>query len=173
MAKFHATVSSAAAADRLLFFSREIPKELDSALQTLKRRAEFVFMAYAPKGQYSTGKIRDSICADVGQSTQGAGQFGRRFSGLRAIAVTAEARSPKGYDYVGVSRFGHHVARIVPRSAKQIKISDRHGWVGTLRADSVSAYHPSRDWAADAADVMVQEASQVSRTLAKRLDNLA
>lgn len=173
MARFHATISSADAQRRLLFLAREIPKELDDALTKLGRRAEFVFMAYAPKGKYSTGKIRDSIRAETGQSTAAAGSFGRRFSSAKAISVTAEARSPKGYDYVGVSRFGHRAARIFPTRAKQIVISNRHGWVGTLRTASVAGYHPARDWADDAADVVEQEAGNVSQALAKRLENVA
>lgn len=167
-------ISTAAAEKRLLFLAREIPKELDDALKTLGHRAEFVFMAYAPKGKYSKGKIRDSIRATTGQDTSSAGSLGRRFSSARSVAITAEARSPKGYDYVGVSRFGHKVARIAPKNTGgRLLITGRHGWVGTFigyPGQTIKAYHPPRDWAQDAADVMVQEAAFVSQALAKRLE---
>ena len=67
--------------------------------------------------------------------------------GGTAIEVVSTVRSPRGYNYTGVTRFGHRTRWIVPKRKKALafSIGGKH-----LVRKRVRGYRPSHDWAADA-----------------------
>lgn len=76
------------------------------------------------------------------------------------VLVTAHAADPQtGYDYVGVTRFGHRVRVIRPVKAKALRFQPRKGGPFIFRA-SVRGFRPASDWAADALPEVQAEADR-------------
>jgi hypothetical protein len=140
------------AADRLKEDTLEGQRELG-------RLSEVIFAAHAP---HLTGRLIRGISSSV---------LGGR------VIVKDEARNPEtGYDYVGVTRFGHKVARIYPKHAAASNLAMGKAKKGALRftiggrtlyRGSVAGYHPAQDWA----DEALPEVQGAAQTVASRLGN--
>lgn len=101
--------------------------ELQRAVRDTANRSVVIFRGQAPR---RTGRLHRGIAAHI--------------RGNSAL-VTAHARNPEtGYDYVGVTRFGHRVARIRPKTAGALAF--QIGGRTIIRA-SVRGYRPKQDWA--------------------------
>lgn len=140
------------------------------AERELGRRAEVIFGAHAP---HRTGRLIRGI-----SSVLLGGQ----------VIVKAEAKNPQsGYDYVGVTRFGHRVARIYPAQrfaafvldTKKRRKSGRTNHPPALRLviggrvlyrASVPGYHPDHDWAQDALPEIRAAATGVATRLGRRIE---
>lgn len=110
MPKFHATVKTAEAERRMLLYVHAVPNELAAETQRLVNTAVLTFQSYAPSGP--SGRLGRGIRA---MSAQGRSSSSGRFQTGRQFVITATARSKEGYDYVGVTRFGHKGLFIRPR----------------------------------------------------------
>lgn len=136
--------------------------------RALGDKAELIFAAYALKGR--TGRLARGIVA-------------RDLGGV--VQVEAHARNPlSGFDYVGVTRFGHRVARIVPRtdrgSASVVATgrSRRRGAHAALRIPlgggviyrrSVRGFHPAQDWSERAIPQIRAEAKRSAERLGRKV----
>ncbi len=107
MPKFHAEVNTSEAEKRLLLYLHAVPNELSKAVQKVADDAVLIFSGYAPKGR--TGKLGRGIRSVSAQGRLSSG----RFATGRQFAIVAHATN-RGYDYVGVTRFGHRVRFIRP-----------------------------------------------------------
>jgi hypothetical protein len=110
--------------------------DLDGAVRRVADDAEIIFAGFAPK---KSGRLSRGMSSKV--------------SGDTAI-VRADARNPTtGYDYVGVTRFGHRLSRIYPTRTWSERAAQR----GELRPAalktpfgyfaSVRGFKPKGDWA--------------------------
>lgn len=127
-----------------------VDEELHNSLQDLGDAAELIFAAHA---LHRTGRLARGIVARV---------FGNR------VIVEAHARNPDtGYDYVGVTRFGHRVAIIRPKRAKALRIALAGG---TIFRKFSRGFHPASDWAEDALPEIEAEAEAVAFRLGKTLE---
>lgn len=137
-------------ARRFLEEAERLRLELRSAISDTATDAEVIFAAHALR---NTGRMARGVRAVV--------------AGDSAI-VTVEARNPQtGFDYVGVTRFGHRsrnitpthppkAARFYPKTAKAFPLpfGFRRSITGFAALKmpfgyrrSVRGFHPSRDWA--------------------------
>lgn len=109
MPTFHATVKTTEAQRRMLLFIAAVPNELSAAVQQVADDAALIFASHAPRGR--SGQIGRGIRVISAQGRLSSGRFatGRQFE------VHASARN-QGYDYVGVTRFGHRNRLIYPRA---------------------------------------------------------
>lgn len=112
MPTFHATVKTTEAQRRMLLYIAAVPNELAAAVQQIADDAALIFSGYAPKGK--TGAIGRSVRVISAQGRLSSG----RFATGRQFAVYASARN-RGYDYVGVTRFGHRNRLIYPRMDRE------------------------------------------------------
>jgi hypothetical protein len=143
------------AADRLKEDTLEGQRELG-------RLSEVVFAAHAP---HRSGRLIRGISSLV---------LGGR------VIVKDEARNPEtGYDYVGVTRFGHKVARIYPKHAAASSLATGKAKKGALRIPmgggfifraSVAGYHPGSDWADEALPEVRSQAQVVATRLGRRIE---
>ncbi len=98
---------------------------------------------------------------------RGALERGLRFTAARTsrlgVEVISTVRSPEGFPYTDVTRFGHRKAWIEPRHKKAL----RTPWGPRRR---VRGYKPSHDWADDAFSLaqphIARSADRVGRQLA-------
>lgn len=158
------TVGVDAALRRFLVAAGRLPADTFDAQRELGRVAEVVFGAYVP---VKSGRALRGISSDA------AG---------RTVIVKDVARNPEsGYDYIGVTRFGHAVARIFPKhnaanasvmaSGKRKKGALRFVIGGrVLYRASVAAYHPASDWATDALPEVQVEAQAVVTRLGRKIE---
>lgn len=114
MPKFHATMKTAEAEKRMLLYIHAVPNELAREVQRLTDDAVMIFQSYAPSGP--SGRLGRGIRAT---SAQGRSSASGRFETGRQFVITATARSREGYDYVGVTRFGHRQRFIRPSLDRQ------------------------------------------------------
>lgn len=152
MGRFPARIDGAdRGARRLLEGARTLREEMRRAVGALAEDAELIFAAHA---------LRRSGRLARGMSS--------RVSGTVAL-VRADARNPEsGYDYVGVTRFGHRVRRIYPRRARALRIPLPDGRVIFRR--SVRGFRPRGDWAQRALPDIHREAERAARRLGIRLE---
>jgi hypothetical protein len=129
-----------------------IRQDMDLEMRSLGERLETVFAVAAPKGR--TGRLSRGI-----RSVPSPGGF----------AIRADAQNPEtGYDYVGVTRFGHRAAWIVPRQARALRFFIGRRMVFARR---VRGYRPASDWVEDALPaVRAEEMAAVTR-LGRRIDS--
>ena len=156
-----------------------LPVDTLEAQRELGRASEVVFAAFAP---HKTWRLIRGI-SSVSEGS--------------VVTVKDEARNPSsGYDYVGVTRFGHKVARIYPKhraAAHVIATRKRregetvtHGHdefalghpalrftIGgrVLYRASVAGYHPASDWAEDALPEVNAEADAVASRLGRTIES--
>lgn len=186
MPKFHTDVKTAREEARLLAFIPAVDNELAHAVQRLSNRAVFVYQAYAPSGP--SGRLGRGIRA---VSAQGRVASSGRFATGRQFAIVATARDRTGYDYVGVTRFGHREAFISPRVDRErasvvstrkarrdvthheglpaLAIPSRKGGPPIFR-HQVRGFKPTHDWAAVANQVVNRETAQVAHETARRIE---
>lgn len=108
----------------LLRASAATDVEVGRSVRDTTNRAVVIFGRFAPK---RTGRLRRGIEGHVRGSS---------------ATVTAHARNPStGYDYVGVSRWGHRKRIIRPKHARALGPIPGIGF----RA-SVKGYRPKKDW---------------------------
>lgn len=159
------TVGADAVLRRFMIASARLPVDTLDAQQELGRASEVVFGAYVP---IKSGRALRGISSDL--------------SGA-AVIVTDEARNPEtGYDYIGVTRFGHKVARIYPKHSSSNASSlatgkQKHGMLRfviggrVLYRASVAGYHPASDWATDALPEVEVEAQAVATRLGRKIES--
>lgn len=136
--------------------AEQLRHDTEAAVRDLGERAELIYAAHAP---HATGRLARGISSQA--------------QGLSAV-VRADARNPQsGYDYVGVTRFGHRQARLYAKHAPATVLATGKARVGVLRFTiggrvfyrrSVKAYHPLQDWSQRA---MPQIRAQADRTMAE------
>jgi hypothetical protein len=144
--------------------------DLQAAERELGRKAELAFAAYAP---VKTGRLIRGISS---------------FALGNGVTVKAEALNPEsGYDYVGVTRFGHGVIRPKYRVQKKnagIWLQERAphlfiGKAGALRftvggkvvfAAYVNAWKPAMDWAEAALPEVETQAQAVASRLGAKIE---
>lgn len=143
--------------------------DLFEAQKELGRKAEVIFGAHAP---FKSGRLIRGISS----FTLGSG-----------VTVKAEARNPtSGYDYVGVTRFGH--GKIEPRSdrgsafvlaTKRRRATLRTKARAALRftiggrvvyAAYVNAWKPAGDWVESAMPEVEGAAQGVAARLGRRIE---
>lgn len=185
MPKFHGIVQTANTQARLLAFIPAVENELAQATQRAANRAVRVYQAYAPAGP--SGRLGRSIRTVSAQGRLGSG----RFATGRQFAVVASARNREGYDYVGVTRFGHREAFIVPRNDRRrasvistrkarrdvthheglpaLAIPSRKGGPPIFR-HKVRGFHPTHDWADVANQLVQREVKDLSHEVARRIE---
>lgn len=164
------SVGAEAVLRRFVTASNSLPHDTLEAQRELGRQAEVAFAAHAP---HRTGRLIRGIASVV---------LGGK------VIVKDEARNPStGYDYVGVTRFGHKVARIYPKhrysafvvASKQRRKSARTTGRAALRftiggrtvfAASVAGYHPATDWAEDALPEVQAQAQAVATRLGRKIE---
>lgn len=78
--------------------------------------------------------------------------------GRVVTTVYVTARSPSGFDYLDVTRFGHR-RPLRPRQAQYLRWRDGAGW---HRALETRGFHPDRDWTVDAAREADSEADDIA-----------
>ncbi len=189
MPKFHATVRSAEAEDRLLAFIPAVANELRDAVQDVADDAALIFASYAPKGR--SGRLGRGIRVVSAQGRLSSG----RFATGRQFAIVASAKNKEGFDYVGVSRFGHKQLFIRPSIDRKpasvvstrkprrrygelkkgerpaLRIPARNGGPAIYR-NVVRGVKRTHDWAETAQDAVNREmdarAEQLATTLARR-----
>lgn len=154
--------------------------DLETPIFLLTRGAIRVYRSHAP---VKTGNLRAGI--GVIESTRGQ-------SATVGVDLNATARRPtsvsgpaRPYDYVGVTRFGHKVARIYPKqlrpeasvvATKRKRLTGRSGKLAFMAGGqllfrgSVRGYHPATDWVQDAEPEVLLEAQRVSRNFARSID---
>lgn len=162
-----------AGADRVLrsfaTASALLPTDTLGAQRDLGRAAEVVFGAFAP---FRSGRLIRGIASLVAGGK---------------VVVRADARDPaSGYDYVGVTRFGHRVARISPKgrryAASVLSTGKKRssGKRAALRftiggraffAASVRGYKPASDWATDALPEVEAEARVIVDRLGRKIES--
>lgn len=139
-----------------------LPEDTLEAQRELGRLSEVVFGAHAP---HRSGRLIRGISSTV----TGA-----------AVTVRAEARNPfTGYDYVGVTRFGHKVARIFPKHFTGRSLATGKARKGALRFSiggrvlfraSVAGYRPASDWGEDALPEVRGQAQVVATRLGRKIE---
>jgi hypothetical protein len=150
---------------RFLVAASLLPTDTLDAQRELGKVAEVVFGAYVP---VRSGRALRGISSDV----LGAG-----------VTVTDVAKNPEsGYDYIGVTRFGHAVARIFAKhSAKATSVlASGKRRMGALKLTiggrtiyrmSVAGYHPASDWARDALPEVQVAAQGVATRLGRTIES--
>lgn len=152
---------------RILGLQRMIPGEIERGVRGLADDSELIFQSFAPR---QSGRLARGIRAIV--------------SGKHAI-ITAFARTPTtGYDYVGVTRFGHRQARIRPRSDRRpasVSATGRPRATGgraslrftmggrVLYRKSVRGFRPKGDWAELARPNIEAAADDAAREIGERV----
>ncbi len=149
MPTLRARLESGPAARRLGAASAGLPGDARTTARVVGQGAVLIFRGYAPR---RSGRLRRGI---------------RLLSTGGAFTVRADARNPAtGYDYVGVTRFGHRLRIIRPRgdrAAASVVATGRAragGRQAALRIvmpggqviyrRQVKGYRPAHDWAARA-----------------------
>lgn len=86
--------------------------------------------------------------------------------GGTAVEVISTVRSPRGYSYTGVTRFGHRQQFITPKRKKALAFS-----IGGKRLvrKKVRGYHPSHDWADDAQRLAQPHVARSARNIGRDL----
>jgi hypothetical protein len=144
----------------------DIPVLLSDAQKSVAEDAELILAGFA---------LKDS---------------GRMARGIRAVqsgasyVVTAEAKNPvDGYDYVGVTRFGHKKRLIKPKyNRAKASVVDTEGkrkqrkgaalriplFGEVIYRSSVRGFHPLRDWVSEAVPTIEKRAGvEIERLSAK------
>jgi hypothetical protein len=147
----------------------ELDRVLDRALHEIADHAELVYQSYA---LHKTGRLARGVkVQEIGGT----------------LYVTAVARNPAtGYDYVGVTRWGHK-GRIVPRAdraaASVIETQGKRGKgrsaalrfvIGgrVLYRRSTAGFHPTTDWAENAEPQIQAEVERIARETGRRIEAL-
>lgn len=149
MGRFTFTFEAGRAASELRRMSEKMPGEMQRTMVFLGEVTEPIYAQVAPR---RTGRLARGIRATT--------------VGL-VMVVRAVARNPEtGYDYVGVTRFGHRVSRIYARSAQALRFT-----VGgqLLLRKSVRGYHPASDWAERGHRAADQAAEIAARRFGERV----
>lgn len=161
------TAGADSVARRFAAARARLPWDVRDAEISLGRAAEVVFAAYAP---VRSGRLIRGISS----SFDGGG-----------VTVRADARNPmSGYDYVGVTRFGHGVIRPKDRQfgAYVLATGKRRGYgrramlrftVGNkvVYTPEVAAWRPASDWATDALPEVYAEADVVAARLGATIES--
>lgn len=183
MPSFHTRLITAAMEDRLLTFIPKVHKDLADATNRLAYDMAQIFASVAPKG--ASGRLGRGIRVQAAQGRIRSGQF----ASDTEFAIIASAKDAHGFDYVGVSRFGHLKAEIVPRHDRApasvvatqraraphsgrlpaLRIPLRSG-DGAIFRHSVRGLEKAHDWVQDGVQLARAEADAVARDLAHNLE---
>ncbi len=131
---------------------RSLDPYLGQAVRGVGKDAELIFAGHALK---DTGRLARGIrFTSTGQTS------GR---------VTGHAREPKsGYDYVGVTRFGHRVSRIQGNPILGGINARRTNTYSGFIAKSVRGFSPSRDWVERGLPQIERQAEQAMVLLGRK-----
>lgn len=148
---------------RFLQRAEQLRKDTEAAVRDLGERAELIYAAHAPHG--ATGRLARGVSSTA--------------QGLNAV-VRDDARNPQtGYDYVGVTRFGHREARLYARHAPATVLATGRARQGVLRFTiggrvfyrrSVRAYRPLSDWAERAVPQIRAQAERTMSEIGRRIE---
>lgn len=134
------------AAKHFLRAAAQLQGDLREAARDIGEEAELIYSSVSPKSTEGTPRLAR------GMSSEARGNL---------VLVRAHARDPEsGYDYVGVTRFGHKLPRIHPT-----RVWGRSGppYGAALRTPrgffkSVPSYQPKGDWSRRAHPAILQTA---------------
>lgn len=138
---------------RLVNVGQVMEREHQRTVREVGEDAELIFAAHALR---DTGRLARGIRS--------------RAAGKNAL-VTAHAREPKsGYDYVGVTRFGHRASVIHGRpilGGRNARFTTKYrGFI----ARRVKGFKPSEDWAERAHPEIRVAANAAMRELGRRIE---
>lgn len=140
-----------AAAGAMLRGAQLIPRAIaeDFRAELGPRLSTVVYPDAAPK---DSGRLAEEITHEV------RGQ---------ALQVISPVRSPEGFPYTGITRFGHTVAFIYPRRARALRFE-----IGarTVFAARVRGYNPGSDWAARALPRANEEVADAADRIGRRIE---
>lgn len=167
MARYRAKLSNSASVSKTLFRIGEILQEgQESAVEEVAETAARLYRQEA-------SRISSRVASGISVKQDG-----------KTLVVRASAKDPDtGYDYVGVTRFGHRKERIYParrRPASVVSTGKKRGKGkrAALRFEingqvlyraSVKGFKPAGDWAARAHPLVEQEARRQLSTIGRRL----
>lgn len=144
--KFTAEVGGAGDLTRdFLRAAAELRRDMNRTVGEIADDAVIIYQGFAPKRR---GRLIRGIKARVVGST----------AFIEAHAVNKKT----GYDYVGVTRFGHRVDKIVPIKAKALGPIPGIGF-----RKSVKGFKPASDWAEDAWPEIKAEAETAMEKLGR------
>jgi hypothetical protein len=134
---------------------RRLQTDLIHEMRGLAVTSTRTIRAYAP---HRSGRLERGLQASV--LSRG---------GYIRVVVRSTARSPEGFAYTDVTRFGHRKRWIYPKPPRKALrfYSVRAGKV--IFARRVRGYRPSRDWMDPAAAAIEREASIVSERIGRRV----
>lgn len=156
-------------ANRLTELTGFMTRELRDTVKNLGQRSVIVYQAHAPA---KTGRLARGISSEPAMG------------GTEVVSV--RARDPRsGYDYVGVTRFGHRKAWITPKAERAIatvastKRARRIGPAAALRIPvaggdaifrhRVRGFKPAGDWATKALPQINREVDRAMAVLSSRI----
>lgn len=144
------TLGAGRASRRFLMASQAVEEELQKGLEELGDVSELIFAAHALR---RSGRMARGVVARA---------FGSK------VIVRVDAKDPKsGFDYVGVTRFGHRVSIIRPKRAKALRIPLAGG---VIFRRSSRGFHPAGDWAEQAIPQIEREAQSVATRIGRRIE---
>lgn len=167
MARYRAKFSNSARVSRTLFRVGEILQEgQESAVEDVAQTAARLYRQEA-------SKISKRVASGITVRKEG-----------KTLVVRASAKDPRsGYDYVGVTRFGHRKERIYPakrRPASVVSTGKKRGKGGraalrfeingkVLYRSWVRGFKPAGDWADRVHPLVEQEANRQLASIGRRL----
>jgi hypothetical protein len=154
------------------FLSFPSPNELDRVLfDAIRGVGDDAELAFAAHARHASGRMARGVKAH----TRG-----------QVVEVVVFARNPiGGYDYVGVTRFGHKTEFITPRADRHVayvidtKRKRQRGRRATLRfviggrvfyRQKVKAFHPDHDWAEDAMPQVRDSADRAMQRIKRKIE---
>lgn len=142
-------VGAREAAQRFERAADRLRHDVERAVSEVAQDSELIFAGHALR---KSGRMARGIAATSAGTT---------------ALVHAHAQNPEtGFDYVGVTRFGHRARIIRPVRAKALRIPVAGGFIFRK---SVRGFHPKEDWAARASPEVERGAQDAVRRIGREI----
>lgn len=167
MGQVVASIQTRGSGRRFMIVAEELDRDAQDAIEGLGTDAELIFASHAPTRTGRLGRGIQSVLVGA------------------MVIVRSTARNPKtGYNYTGVTRFGHRTMWIEPRHSPRNRekylapipgVGPR--WVYRQPALSVGGrffarvrgYKPSHDWAEEAIPEVHRETTATATRLGREI----